>query len=318
MTKTTLPGFLVWCVLMGVESTFDTDLTYIGMLFLFAALVIVPLGLELTAQLEKGTEPTETERIARASRFPAALAVAASFVVKAGPLAGGLAAIWFAFCAILGVAGLSRIFCGGLRELDRACPAIAFLSLPVGGAWLIASRMGQTPLGFHEPIVLLTAVHFHYAGFAAAMLVRPTARILAPRESRRRGARIFRVISFGVLAGPAVLAVAFLFEPQWKLFAAGWLALSELGLAISFLAALRGVRVDGAKFLIGLAAVSVVFSMVYAMIWAVGEYPLHPLVGIPTMAVIHGGVNALGFAFCGLAGWTSSLREEREGASQQV
>jgi hypothetical protein len=317
MPKSVMKGFCAWMVLAAVQETWSTDLTYIAMLVLFAVLVIVPLGLELTALLEKGTEPGETERLGRASWFLAGLAAAGSFLFKAGPIAGGLAAIWFAFCLILGVAGLSRLGRGGWRVLDRACPAVAFLSLPIGGAWLMASRMGLTPLGFHEPIVLLTAAHFHYAGFAAALLVRPVARILAPGDSHRSGARVFRVIALGVLLGPGVLAIAFLFGPQWKLVAAGWLTLSETGLAMSFLAALPRVHRDEAKFLIGLAAVCVGIAMVYAMIWAIGEYPLQPFVGIERMARIHGTINALGFAFCGLWGWTLAQREKRDVASTE-
>jgi len=33
----------------------------------------------------------------------------------------------------------------------------------VGALWLAASRTGMQLFGFREPIVLLTAIHFHYA-----------------------------------------------------------------------------------------------------------------------------------------------------------
>ncbi|HKS82760.1 MAG TPA: YndJ family protein [Candidatus Acidoferrales bacterium] len=317
MSKKVTAGFCAWMVLIAVQEEWSTDLTYIAMLVLFAVFVIVPLGVELTALLEKGTEPSRTERLGRASWFPAALAAAASFLFEAGPIAGGLAAVWFAFCVVWGFAGFLRLFRGGWRELDRACPAVAFLSLPIGGAWLVASRLRLTPLGFHEPIVLLTAAHFHYAGFAAAMLVRPVARLLASRESQGPGARIFRAIAIGVLVGPAVLAGAFLFGPKWKVVAASWLAVSEAGLAIAFLAALPRVREGGAKFLVGLAAVCVGIAMVYAMIWAIGEYPLQAFVGIERMAQIHGAINAFGFAFCGLTGWAMAARAKREVATTE-
>lgn len=310
MSKKVTAGFCAWMVLIAVQEEWSTDLTYIAMLVLFAVFVIVPLGVELTALLEKGAEPSRTERLGRASWFPAALAAVASFLFEAGPIAGGLAAVWFAFCVVWGFAGFLRLFRGGWRELDRACPAVAFLSLPIGGAWLVASRLGLTPLGFHEPIVLLTAAHFHYAGFAAAMLVRPVARLQASRESEGAVARIFRAIAIGVLVGPAVLAGAFLFGPKWKLVAASWLAVSEAGLAISFFAALPRIRGNGAKFMISLAAFGVVVAMGYAMIWAIGEYPLQAFVGIEKMARIHGALNTLGFALCGLMGWTLAAKEK--------
>lgn len=306
MMKNVLAGFTIWLVFVKLMSRRYADVSWIDALFLFAPLVIVPLGLDLRASLEKGITASEVERIACAVQLPAAFSALMSFLFAPGPLAGTLAAVWFAFCVILGFAGLGRLFHGGLRELDRACPAIAFLSLPVGGVWLIASRLGLRPLDFHEPIVLLTAVHFHYAGFASALLVRPVARTLAPPDSRSIGARAFRIIAWGVLAGPAVLAGAFLLGPQWKLIAASWLAASQVGLAIAFFATLRRVEGVGSRLLIGLAATSVVFSMVYATIWAIGEYPLQPFVGIDEMARLHGTVNAFGFALCGLGGWTLS------------
>jgi hypothetical protein len=48
---------------------------------------------------------------------------------------------------------------------------------------------------------------------------------------------------------------------------------------------------------------SVVFSMVMAALWAIGEYPLQPFVHLAEMARLHGTANAFGFTFCGLFGW---------------
>jgi hypothetical protein len=53
------------------------------------------------------------------------------------------------------------------------------LYLPIGGAWLVASRLGIQPLGFGDTIVLLTAVHFHFAGFAAPVLAGLAGRTVA-------------------------------------------------------------------------------------------------------------------------------------------
>jgi len=61
---------------------------------------------------------------------------------------------------------------------------MARIDLAVGGAWLVASRLGMRPMGIQEPIVLLTAVHFHYAGFATATIAAATLRFadLPPRD----------------------------------------------------------------------------------------------------------------------------------------
>jgi len=311
--KSAIGGFTVWLVLLKLMTRGYAELTWIDALFLFAPLAIVPLGLELTSRLERGISPSALERLARICQVPAAYCAAAAFLFSPGRIAGSLAGVYLLFCAALGLAGLGRIFRGGYRRLQLASPAVAFLSLPIGGAWLVASRLGLQPLGFHEPIVLLTAVHFHYAGFAAAMMVRPVARVVAPADSNgdSRGAavRVFRVFAVGVLLGPAMLAIGFLLGPQWKLVVASLLALSEVALAIAFVASFRRVMRAAVRLLLGAASASMVVSMVYAVIWAVGEYPLQPFVGIPTMALVHGSINAFGFALCGLLGWTLAAGE---------
>ena len=48
--------------------------------------------------------------------------------------------------------------------------------LAVGGVWTVIARAGLRPLGFPDLIVLLTAVHFHYAGFALPVLAGLVAR----------------------------------------------------------------------------------------------------------------------------------------------
>ncbi len=316
MKRNAIIGGIAWCSLFVAARENRLDLSWIEELFLFAPLVIVPLGLELTSRLEQGSVTSLPERIARFVHAPAALLTVASFFFAPGELAAGLAGGWFVFCALLALSGFIRLLRGRLRALDAAFPAVAFLYLPVGAAWLVASRLGLKPLDFHEPIVLLTAVHFHYAGFAAALLARPAGRALANGPARRIGATLFRVLAIVVLLGPAILAAAFIFGPKWKLLAAMALAIGEIGLAVYFFLALRKVMSLLPKLLIGLAATSVAFSMVLSAVWALGEYPLQPFVGLDEMARLHGTTNAFGFTFCGLLGWmiwADSLSSQRSG-----
>jgi heme/copper-type cytochrome/quinol oxidase subunit 4 len=173
-----------------------------------------------------------------------------------------------------------------------------------------ASRMGQ------EPIVLLTAVHFHYAGFAAPLLARSTRIALARSRMRTKGAAFLNSIAVGVLVGPGMLAAGLLIGPRVKLAAALVLALSEVGLALFFLFALRHSGDPRARLLIAVTAGSIVFSVVLSALWAVGEYPLQPFVHLAEMARLHGTANAFGFTLCGLLGWvraTTTMRA-REGS----
>jgi hypothetical protein len=299
-------GGAVWCVLAVAARAGKLDLNWIELLFLFAPLVIVPLGLELTRCMETGVAVSTPERLARAIQIPAAALAVATFFCAPGLLAAGLACGWLAFCGLLAIGGVIRFVNGAYMRLDSACAAIEFIYVAVGGAWLVASRLGLTPIGFQEPIVLLTAVHFHYAGFAAPLLARSVGRTLPGRLSGWAMVVLFRVIVTAVLLGPGILAAGFVIGPRVKLLAAIVLATAEIGLAISFLFALRKIRSVAAKLLIAISALSVVFSMGMAGLWAIGEYPLQPFVHLAEMARLHGTANAFGFTFCGLLGWTLS------------
>lgn len=303
MKRYALVGGFVWCSLLAGTVDDKLALAWIQLLFLFAPLVIVPLGLELTARMEVETVPSLPERIARMIQLPAALLVVASFFCERAGLAAGLTGAWLVFCMLLAYGGLLRILRGGWKRIDLALPAFAFLYLPVGAAWLEASRFGLEPLHFQEPIVLLTAVHFHYAGFAAPLLARAVHRALIPAGPGPILRTILRITAAGVALGPGLLAAGFVAGPGCKLLAALLLVASEIGLAACFFCALPQAGTVASRLLIGISAASVVFSMALAALWAAGEYPLQPFVGLGEMARVHGTANALGFTLCGMLGW---------------
>ena len=311
MNCNALVGAAAWLSLMIATQFHKIELDWIELMFLFAPLVIVPLGLELTTRVERFLVASFPERIAGLIQLPCALTAAASFFFPRGAVAACLAALWLVFCTLLALGGAVRLHRGALHRLDSTFPAVALLYLPIGGTWLVASRLDLTPMKFQEPIVLLTAVHFHYTGFAAPLLARSARFALASSRMRATGAAFFSSVTAGVLVGPGMLAGGFVVGPRVKLASAIVLALSEGGLALLFLFALRHLGDPAAKLLIAVAAGSVVFSMVLAALWAVGEYPLQPFVHLAEMARLHGTANAFGFTLCGLLGWSRAARAWR-------
>jgi hypothetical protein len=229
----------------------------------------------------------------------------ASFLFPQGAAAAILALPWFCFGCFLGFWGLMSFIRGGFKSLRAICVTMSFSYLPIGCAWLVASRYGLNPMDFQEPIVLLTAVHFHFAGFAAPLLTRAAAAALGKTAVHTQ--RLFRAVAVGVLAGPGLLAAGFVIGPRLKLAAAMLLVASEIGLAFFFLAALKAMRPRLAQVLVAFSAASVLFAMVFAGVWAIGEFPLQPFVHLAQMAKFHGAANALGFTVCGLLGWTISI-----------
>jgi len=306
MSRNAIAGGIVWIGLAAATRLQWAHLNTIELLFLLGPLVVVPLGLELCARSTDGDRAGLSFRISQRILLPAALCVTASFWFQQGMAATAFVLPWFGFGCFIGIRGLAKLFRGESKSLKTACTIVSFLYLPVGCAWLIASRVGLNPMGFQEPIVLLTAVHFHFAGFGAPLLA------LAAESSIKNKSvflqRIFKVVAVGVLAGPGLLAAGFVIGPHLKLAAALVVASSEIGLAMFFLAGVRAMRPRLSQALIVVSAASVLFAMVLAGVWAIGEFPLQPFVHLDEMARLHGTANSLGFILCGLVGWTISFQ----------
>jgi hypothetical protein len=316
MSRNAIAGGAVWIVLAAASELRWARLNTIEILFLLGPLVIVPLGLGLCLQLTSETHIGLPIRIARILQLPAALCLVASFWFPQGIVATIAALPWLVFGGLVGLEGLLALVHGEFRKLKSACMIVSFLYLPIGCAWLVASRLGLSPMHFQEPIVLLTAVHFHFAGFAAPILA-----LAAGAVAEKKAAvvqRIFKVIATGVLAGPGVLAAGFVTSPHVKLAMALLVACSEVGLSLFFLASLGSMRPRLAQVFVTISAASVLCAMVLAGVWAIGEFPLQPFVHLDEMAKFHGSANAVGFVLCGLVGWTisSSHATTQEGSAQ--
>jgi hypothetical protein len=305
MSRSAMAGGALWIGLVAVSRLHWAHLDAIELLFLLGPLVIVPLGLGLLIRFTHGKGIGFPIHIVQWFQLSAALGATASFWFQQGIAAAILVLPWFCFGCFIGFSGLVRFVRGEFKKLNIACVIVSFVYLPVGCAWLVASRLGLSPMGFQEPIVLLTAVHFHFAGFAAPLLALAAESALEKRSAALQG--IFKIVATGVLAGPGLLAAGFVIGPRVKLAMAVLVACSETGLALFFLADIRAMRPRLAQMFVTISVVSVLFAMVLAGVWAIGEFPLQPFVHLDEMAKYHGTANALGFILCGLIGWTLSV-----------
>jgi hypothetical protein len=99
-----LCGALAWAILAGLAGFRKAPLGVIELLFLFAPLVIVPLGLSLGRMVS----PLQNQRVETLLCLLQPIAAAStilSFGFSLGWVAGVLAAPWLLFCAIIAVAG---------------------------------------------------------------------------------------------------------------------------------------------------------------------------------------------------------------------
>jgi len=261
--------------------------------------VVVPLGFRL-APLTR-LHAVYVLRIARYAQPIGALGAVASFLVPIGWQAGLLAATWLVACGIAGLAGLVEIVESRSLHPVHLLPAAALGVLSVAAAWLVAFRSGND-FGYSPTITELTAVHFHYAGFAAVMMSALVLKALtgASVTKRRVAAGAGLLVLFGtpitatgVATGTAVLTVV---GPV--VLATGILTMSAL---TAFVVAPR-LR-PRARWLLTLSAAGVVIPMFLGVDYAAARVFPIPALDIHSMALVHGDLNALVFALLGFVGW---------------
>lgn len=294
-------GGASWLILLAGVLRGFFRLSIFDLLFLLAPWVMAPLGLNLVAaQADRLAQMNVL--VVRYLLFPAAALATASFFLKDGRAAGALVCPWLIVASAVALDGLERFIRTRLQSFPEFCFALGEGYAFVGALWLAASRTGMQLFGFREPIVLLTAIHFHYAGLMAAILAGLAA------SSMRTPLALRTALSCAV-AGPGLLGLAFLIGPRLKLAAVCLLVIGECGIALAtFRVGLGKARGIGGRLLL-LGSVCVIFGMALAGMWAVGEYPLHAFVHLEQMARYHGVLNAVGFGLCSLVGWSLLQRK---------
>jgi hypothetical protein len=296
-------GFVVWRVPHWLHPA------WAHALLLFAALVVVPLLIEIVRgsldDAEMAAHPWSARFLnwAATQPFVAALLLAISCGLPAGPTATLLAIPWAAILLLLALAGLTGSWGNGRFSPVAICRGAGLVYASVGAAWLLADRAGLQPLGFSRDIVLLTAVHFHYAGLllpvlasralaqfqpslvmsflGSAIVLGVPAVAVGITTSQLHGGAGYEAVAALLMAfgggGLAVLQVILATQSRWPAAARGlWFFSSGALLAGMILASLYGLR-----------------SVTWVLPW----------LDLPWMRALHGSVNALGFGAGATLAW---------------
>ena len=296
-----LIGSGIWLALALACFASHARLGIIEVLFLLGPWIVVPLG----ADLLRGAGTTSSA-VRDWALLAAASLTSVSFFLDNRVAAAWFASSWLLLCAAFAGDGLRRLVTSGTKSFTQFCFAFGEGYLLVAGVWLVASRAGLQLLAFREPIVLLTAVHFHFAGFASAVL----AGLVDEAFAGCPGRRILRAALLAVVLGPGILGLAFLLGPTLKLIAVLLIAFGQLVLASGMVRIGILAKNRLGRWLLFVASASVAAGMILAAVWAIGEYPLQAFVNIRQMAEFHGVLNAVGFVVCGMVGW-SLLKTEQ-------
>ena len=307
-----LLGLAAWSVFVIAHVSDLRGEAWAPALLLLAALVLVPLALELLADEDESAPVDRWFGVVSQVQLPAALLLGLACWLPPGIAAAAAALPWvlltFLFAAIGGV----RLRRGGVaREMDRLCADVALGFSAIGGVWVLADRAGYSPLGFSPAIVALTAVHFHYAG-----LILPLVAGLVQREVFFL--RLASRAAVGVILGvPAVAVGLTVTQLGWgpSLERAAGCGLALAGMAVAILQvriALEGRFSPPCRILLGIGGASLFIGMVLAAGYALrGTFAGSAGLDVPLMRLIHGSINGLGFGLCSVLGWRQLGRERR-------
>jgi hypothetical protein len=249
-------------------------------------LVVMPLGLRLL--------PARGVAGVHRLWFVSATPAAASVWLPRGWLAASLAAAYLPATAALLVAAARLALSGRLPRPRMVAAATALAAPAVAGCALVAERAGHRLFGFDLDVLALTVAHFHYAGFAAALIAGLVCRLDGDGPAGRLAA-------ICVPAGIAVVFAGF-FTGEWVELAGT--ALLTAGMWVVGWLTWRQARAgSAARGLLAVSALTLAATMLLALDWALGRATGLPHLPVSWMVATHGLANALGFALCALVAW---------------
>ncbi|MFD7319657.1 YndJ family protein [Streptomyces sp. NPDC059875] len=263
----------------------------VGLIVMLGMFVIVPVGLDLI----DGPRPRGLRMLRRAWPLLAAPGALALWLPRS-PTAAALAAVYALATLALALFAPARLVARPTLPPSEIAVLTALVTPSVAGLALVAERAGHELLGFDLDILALTVPHFHFAGFAAALV--------AGLVCRTSDGPATRFAALSVPLGTLLVLVGYFVDDWAELLGALVLTAGMWAVALSTWRDLRtGARDPVTRGLLGVSAVVLVATMLLALSWALGEATGQPHPNLTWMAATHGLGNALGFALCSLLAW---------------
>lgn len=281
--------FAGWGLAAWIAQHFLLRLGFIEQVILLATWVYVPACLYLMSDQEKISRVFQVLVVAHpiaASLLLVALMPTANFMAGAP---------WLLWTALMALHGVMRLMDRRNWVLSEIAISIGCLYIFVGGNWLVVSRISPDFLGFAAPIPLLTAMHFHYAGFILPIYLGLLGRLLDHKT------RLYQWPTITILGCVMLLAVGITFSRVIEAIAVFLLLLSVLSInGVLMRQILPRVSGLGVRILLLISGLSLIVALSLSCVYTVGRLTGVPLYSIPQMLSTHGILNSVGFAFCGL------------------
>jgi hypothetical protein len=301
--RSAVVGLVAWLVFLLRPTADSASTELIHRIVLFGVMVVVPWGLSLVPPSDRSGVNFWLYNIAVALQSSAATSTVISFFLDKGILAAALVCGTLIIYSVIALYGVTRLISRrSLFPLAESSIDAGLIYLPVAGAWLVIYRLGIQPFGFGEIIILLTAVHFHFAGFATPIIAGVNGRALATRNYPRP---VFAFSVFAIVAAMPLVAAGITLTPVVGLIGTLLLSTGLVLLAVLTIGWVRSaITRPVQKVLLILGALSSCSAMVLATLYAY-SLATHTLIfTIPKMAMTHGILNAFGFVTCSLFAWS--------------
>ncbi|WP_413752111.1 YndJ family protein [Streptomyces sp. R-74717] len=266
----------------------------VGLIVMLGMLVVVPMGLRLTGA-------HELDRVRRLWPLFAVPGAVALWLPRGGP-ATILAACYALGAVLLALHAPPRLLRNlAASETSAVTPTeiallTALITPSIAAIALVAERSGHTLFGFGLGILALTVPHFHFAGFAAALVSGLVCRVVDSAAGR------FAALS--VPLGTLLVLIGYFIGDWAELAGAVALTAGMWTVALLTWRSIRGGQRDRiTRLLLAASSAVLVVTMVLALSWALGEATGLPHPTLTWMAATHGLGNALGFALCSMLAW---------------
>lgn len=301
-------GGIIWLATLVWQQPAPLTPMWAVAMLLLAPLVLAPLALRLVEPDGTWIFLRATWRMAVLLQLPAAILLLPAFFLSQGIVAAALTLPWLITTLFIALTGVLRIRLLRSRVHAEVAINMGLIYISVGGIWLLLDRLGVRPLQFEAIIVMLTAIHFHFAGFLLPIFTGLAGRML--------DGRLAKLAAIGVMAGVPLVALGITatqlgFNPVIEAAAAVITSLAGLLAAVLHVRIAMQQQSHGVKILFMLCGLALMFSMLHAALYGLRFYIVLEWLAIPWMRALHGTANALGFGLMGALGWSLTAKAGR-------
>lgn len=294
-------GGAVWGVGLVMQNEPSPFTAQAELLLLFGVGMITPLALYLAAQPNRLGQHSRLYYTCLMLHPASVIGVGVALWLESGWLATLGALLWLLQTSLLAAYGLFRFVQRPAWVQEETLIDAGLVYSMVSGIWLVAYAAGYSLFTFERSLVLLTAVHFVFISLGALVIVGMAGRWLYGTPVWRS----YQWISSLLIVSPILVAIGITATQFTGRLLLEGVAVVVLVSSLWALAAIFLTR-KTPHLLLWVSAGSAVFTMSLALGYLVGRATGWWSLSLVEMVQWHGWINALGFTFGGLVGWSLS------------